>query len=144
MRQLELALLTCIVVGCVPTRAADKSDDPAQWQGTWTMISCIWNGEPQSGDVQWIVDGDHYNIRLDRETGADPYSFTLDARQKRIDVFHHDTPKGTFGGKFKGIYEVKGDSLKVCYDLTGEQYPKSFEAGSGSRQAVYQFQRERR
>jgi len=108
------------------------------------MVSCIWNGESQNGDVQWIVDGDHYNIRLDRQTGTDPYSFKLDASQKHIDVFHHDTPKGTYGGKLKGIYEIKGDALKVCYELKGERYPKSFEAGPGSGQVLYQFQRERR
>ena len=102
------------------------------------------NGESQSGDVQWIVSSDHYNIRLDGNTGTDPYPFQLDPSHKRIDVHHHDTPKGTWGGHLKGIYEIKGDSLKVCYDLKGQQYPQSFDAGQGSGQVLYQFQRERR
>jgi uncharacterized protein (TIGR03067 family) len=155
MRRLELSLLGCLLACCLtscaansnaePTAgAADPAADAANWQGTWKLVSCKWNGEPQPGDVQWIVSGDHYNIRLDGQTGTDPYTFTLDARKKQIDVFHHDTPQGTYGGKLKGIYEINGDSLKICYELTGERYPKSFDAGPGSRQVLYQFQRESR
>ena len=66
---------------------------------------------------------------------------TLDASNKHIDVFHHDTPPGTYGGKLKGIYEIN-DSLTVCYDLTAERYPKSLDAPRGSRQVLYKFRRE--
>lgn len=156
MRRLELALLNCLLACCLtscaanstaePTAgAADPAADAASWQGTWNLVSCQFNGEPEEvGDAQWIVNGDHYNIRLNGTTGADPYTFTLDANTKRMDVFHHETPKGTFGGSYKGIYQITGDTLKVCYDATGKQYPNSFDASFGSRQVVYQFQRERR
>ena len=43
----------------------------------------------------------------------------------------------------KGIYEITGETLRVCYDLTGGRYPKSFDAGAGSGQVVYEFRRER-
>ena len=95
-------------------------------------------------DLRWVVKGDHYTLRLNGQSGEDPYTFKLDHKQKRIDVFHHDTPKGTWGGSLKGIYEIDGNSLKVCYDLKGQRYPKSFEAGRGSGQVVYEFRRERR
>jgi uncharacterized protein (TIGR03067 family) len=94
-------------------------------------------------DLEWIVEGDQYRVRLsgkDQEVGI---RFTLDAAQKHIDAIHHETPRGTYGGKVKGIYNISGNSLTVCYDLTGTQYPKSFEAKRGSRQILYQFQRER-
>jgi uncharacterized protein (TIGR03067 family) len=93
--------------------------------------------------MQWVVEGDHYTIRLEGQSHVDLYPFKLDASQKHIDVNHHDTPKGTYGGKLKGIYEITADSLRVCYDLTGSRYPKSFDARPGSRQVLYQFQRER-
>lgn len=122
---------------------AAAADDRQQWQGTWTMISCIANGDSTDGNVQWVVSGDAYKIRLDGKLGSDPYPFQLDSSKKRIDVNHHDTPPGTWGGKFKGIYEIKGDSLKVCYDLKGQHYPTSFAAGPGSGQVIYQFRRAR-
>jgi uncharacterized protein (TIGR03067 family) len=134
--------MVCLA-GCGTTQAADPAQDAKLWQGTWKMVHCIWNGEPQPGNVQWIVNGDSYVIRLNQQTHTDPYPFKLDAGQKHIDVDHHDTPKGTWGGKLKGIYEISGDTLKVCYDLTGARYPSSFDAAAGSRQVLYEFQRER-
>lgn len=132
----------CCLLGCGPAGSADPADDARLWQGTWTMVSCIWNGEPQPGDVQWIVEGDRYRIRMNGQLQTDPYPFKLDGA-KHIDVNHHETPPGTYGGKLKGIYEIDGDSLKVCYDLTGQRYPTSFDAGPGSRQVLYRFRRNR-
>jgi uncharacterized protein (TIGR03067 family) len=129
------------LAGCGVTRAGDAADDAKLWQGTWKMVSCTWNGQPQPGDVEWVVEGGYYRIRLDRQLHADHYPFRLDANQKHIDVNHHDTPQGTYGGKLKGIYTISGDSLRVCYDLTGRRYPESFDAGPGSQQVLYQFQR---
>ena len=143
MRRTGLILVACLLAGCGVNRAADVADDTRAWQGTWKLVSCVANGESHMADLQWLVNGDHYTIRLDRKTGNDPYTFKLDPQQKHIDVYHHDTPKGTYGGRLKGIYEISGDMLKVCYDLKGQRYPKSFEAGRGSGQVVYQFQRER-
>jgi uncharacterized protein (TIGR03067 family) len=143
MRQLQVVLLSCFLVGCGATRAADKSNDTTNLQGTWKMVSCVWNGEPQNGNVQWVVSGDRYTVQLDGKS-AETSTITLDGSKKHIDVFHHDTPQGTYGGKLKGIYELKGDSLKVCYDLKGQRYPTSFEAGKGSGQVLYQLKREGR
>jgi uncharacterized protein (TIGR03067 family) len=137
-----LVLWSCWLVGCGALGTADTARDARLWQGTWKMVSCTWNGEPQVGDMAWIVEGDYYRMRVNQKTNPDHYQFKLDASQKHIDVYHHDTPPGTYGGKLKGIYEISGNSLKVCFDLTGRQYPKSFDAGPGARQVVYEFRRE--
>lgn len=71
-------------------------------------------------------------------------TFKLDPKPKHIDVFHHETPKGTYGGSQKGIYEIREESLKVCHDLKGQRHPQSFEAERGSGLAVYEFLRVRR
>jgi uncharacterized protein (TIGR03067 family) len=142
MRRLVFISFSCLLAGCGVPQVANDADDTRSWQGTWKLVSCTANGESQMADMQWIVNGDRYTIRLDRKSGEDPYPFKLDAKQKHIDVNHHDTPKGTYGGHLKGIYDVQGNSLKVCYDLKGQHYPKSFDAGRGSGQVMYQFQRE--
>ncbi len=135
------AIWSCLLTGCV-TQGANPAADAKLWQGTWTMVACTWNGEPQPGNVQWIVQGDYYLIRVDRHTNTDHYPFQLDPILKHIDVNHHDTPPGTYGGKLKGIYEISGDKLRVCYDLTGAHYPRSFDARPGSKQVIYEFRRE--
>jgi uncharacterized protein (TIGR03067 family) len=100
------------------------------------------NDAPQMADMLWVVEGDQYRIRYNQHLDEVPVRFKLDASRKHIDATHHETPQGTYGGKLKGIYKISRNSLTVCYDLSGNQYPKSFEAKRGSRQVLYQFQRE--
>jgi uncharacterized protein (TIGR03067 family) len=138
----RLVILGCLIASCRAVSSADSADDIKKWQGTWKLTSCTYDGEPQTADMEWIVDGDHYTIRLNGQSNVDPYMFKLDASRKQIDVFHHETPAGTYGGSLKGIYEISGDSLTVCYDLTDQRYPESFDAKRGSRQVLYQFRRE--
>jgi uncharacterized protein (TIGR03067 family) len=137
-----LLLLGCLLAGCRVGFIADSADDSRSWQGTWRLVACTYDGAPQMTDMEWIVDGDHYTIRLNGQSHEDPYTFKLDGSRKQIDVFHHETPPGTSGGSLKGVYEINGDSLKVCYDVTGQRYPDSFDANRGSRQVLYQFRRE--
>jgi uncharacterized protein (TIGR03067 family) len=121
--------------------AAATAEDTRQWQGTWKLVSAVWNGQAQSADAQWVVDGDHYTVRHDG-TNAEVNPFKLDACNKHIDVHHHDTPKGTYGGSLKGIYEIKGARLRVAYDPTARQYPTSFDSKPGSKQVSFEFMRD--
>ena len=142
MRVGWLLLLGCLLAGCRVASSADSAEDTKKLQGTWKLVSRTYDGEPQAGDMEWIVDGDHYHIRLNGVSNPDPYMFKIDASRKHIDVFHHETPPGTSGGSLKGIYEISDDSLTVCYDLTDQRYPESLDAKRGSRQVLYKFRRE--
>jgi uncharacterized protein (TIGR03067 family) len=137
-----ILLLSFVVVACETPRPVDPFEDLKAWQGTWKMVSATYDGEPQTGDLLWIVQGDQYRTYYQQHLDEVSIKITLDASHKHVDAFHHDTPKGTHGGKLKGIYKVSGDSLTVCYDLTDSQYPTSFEATRGSRRVLYQFRRQ--
>ena len=134
-------VVATLLAGCAAVSSADSAD-PQQWQGTWRLVDAIYDGELQNADMAWVVEGDHYRTRMDGRIQTDLQTFQLDVSRKRIDVFHHDTPPGTYGGSVKGIYKISGDSLTVCYELTGQRYPKSFDAPRGSRQVLYHFRRE--
>jgi uncharacterized protein (TIGR03067 family) len=120
-----LLLFVCLIAGCETVSSPNSADDARKWQGIWKLVSSTYDGEPQTADMEWIVDGNRYAISLNHQSHEDPYTFKLDASRKQIDVTHHETPAGTFGGSLKGIYEVSGNSLTVCYDLTGQRYPES-------------------
>jgi uncharacterized protein (TIGR03067 family) len=126
MRLGWLVLLGCLLAGCKAVSTSDSGDDTKKWQGTWKLVGSTYDGEPQMADMEWMVDGDHYTIRRNGQSHEGPNVFKLDARLKQIDVTHHETPAGTYGGKVKGIYEISGDSLTVCYDLTGQTIPEIF------------------
>ena len=48
------------------------------------------------------------------------------------------------GKTIPAIYEHKGDTLKVCYNLGGQERPTEFKSKSGTRQKMWTFQREKK
>jgi uncharacterized protein (TIGR03067 family) len=55
--------------------------------------------------------------------------------------------KGTKGpnkGKtFPAIYEVKGDTLRVCYDLDGKERPREFKTEKGKKYFLVTYERDK-
>lgn len=63
------------------------------------------------------------------------YRIDASGEVRHIDVW--------YGGKpLKGIYEVKGDTLRVCHVLSGDERPKDFEGGPGRVVWVFERQKE--
>jgi uncharacterized protein (TIGR03067 family) len=48
------------------------------------------------------------------------------------------------GKQLLAIYELDGDNLKVCYDLTGKTRPKEFKTTEGSQLYLATFKREKK
>jgi len=124
-------------------REIDVGHDAKLWQGEWKLVSVSWNGKPDHlDDAHWVVDGDKYDVVVGGKALEQGNKFTLDPDRKRVDVFHHWTPKGTFGGSLKGIYEVSQDRLRVVYDPTARVYPASFDPTPGAKYASFVFERD--
>jgi hypothetical protein len=83
MRLEWLLVLVCLLAGC---KAFSTADDTKKFQGTWKLVGATYDGGPQMADMEWIVDGDRYTIRLDGQQHRDPYMFKLDASRKQIDA----------------------------------------------------------
>jgi uncharacterized protein (TIGR03067 family) len=170
MRTLTILLLAvCILsVGCsrsVPALAATKSsaavaqsspeqststiaEDREQLQGTWKMDRATFNGQLLMNDVRWIFDGDNISIVLNGNYPGMRVPFELgtgDSPNTILLKFFNNplANKGYAGGSFTGIYKLSGDKLRVCYDMTGMKYPKTFDAGKGTNRMIYEFTRER-
>jgi len=130
-------------------QAASDTDDHQKLQGTWKMQGAVFNGQRMMNDVRWIFDGDHLSIVLQGNyQGAVKAEYQLATGESpntiRIKLF--DNPladKGYYGGSYTGIYKLSGDRLKVCYDMTGRQYPANYDAGKGSMRMSYEFTREK-
>jgi uncharacterized protein (TIGR03067 family) len=135
-------VVSCVVFACDTSRPANRiaAGDAGRWQGTWRLVSATQDGEPRMADVWWVVNGDQYTVHLGES--QETWTFTLDPARKQVDANHHTSPPGTSGGKLRGIYGISQDYLLICYDLTGRQYPTSFESRRGSRRVVYRFRRQ--
>jgi uncharacterized protein (TIGR03067 family) len=131
-----------VLAACGVGHVADSAADLKAMQGTWTLTGSTFNGNSVMADLQWIVDGDHYRIRYNRQMDPFPLKITLDAATRHLDAAHDLAPGANPRSEFKGLYEVSGDTLRVCLDLRGQRYPESFDAPAGSKLVVYRFKRQ--
>lgn len=145
----KTARATAGVPGSIEESTQTPADDQQRLQGTWKMERAMFNGQPLMNDVRWIFDGDTLTIVLrgNYQGGVkSPFQLGTGDRPNTILIKYFDNPlanQGYYGGSYTGIYKLSGDKLRVCYDMTGRQYPKSFDAGKGSLRMTYEFTREK-
>jgi uncharacterized protein (TIGR03067 family) len=155
---MKTAALLMLVEGCLLSSppfatAADDAkqhaikQDRKKYQGTWRVVSLQVDGKPAlESDAKKITVVNHvdgtWSIRVDDKEIAKGTS-EIDPTQnpKTIDF----TPsEGSERGKlFLGIYEIKGDSRKLCYAPTGRQRPSEFSSQPGSGHVLVVFEREK-
>jgi uncharacterized protein (TIGR03067 family) len=47
------------------------------------------------------------------------------------------------GKTFPAIYEIKGDTLRICYDLSGAQRPTEFKSVAGTKLYLVTYTRKK-
>ncbi len=111
------------------TSVSFAADNPLD--GTWIIESAVRDGKALDNlkGATRVNKGDSYTItpvKGDAITGK----WKLDAEKKTIDIM---PDAGTFKGKtLLGIFEVSGDTLKICYAEPGKDRPTKFASTEGS------------
>lgn len=125
-RQTVVCLLAALLIGAVTLGAAEPDTEDSN--GTWKPLSAEFAGKPWPqkllDSMKLILKDDNYTV-LVRE-GSDIGTVKCDPTKspKTMDI---TGTKGPNEGKtFMTIYELKGDELRVCYDLSGKSRPTEF------------------
>ena len=124
-----------------------KKSDQQKLQGTWTAKSIEYDGEQVLGDnlkdLQMVISGNKLTVKgegQDIEKYA-KLTFKIDpaTTPKIMDVtVTAGDEKGTV---LEGIYELKGDELKLCVRIIGKDRPAEFKSMGGSQTALAVFKR---
>ena len=132
----------CIALFAVTLLAAeDKKKDTdkkdleklaGKWQPTSMQVGKAKLSDAQLKAITLTMEGDKYKVIAVEEKGPSPDkgSFKIDPKAKpmTMDIKGDEGPNK--GKTFLCIYEVDGDSLKICYDLEGKKRPTEFKADS--------------
>jgi len=112
--------------------------------GAWSMTTSEMNGQKVPDDemkklslVLTMKDGKYTTASAGQQTDAGDYTADEAASPKTFEIKPGEGPrKGTV---MKAIYKLEGDTLTVCYDVAGKEYPKEFktQADDGRLVAVY-------
>jgi len=108
--------------------------DVEKMQGDWTIVQALHNGESADEDkikeAALVFKGSKFTLTMNGETHEVP--FTVDPKKKPKTIDAKPT-NGMFKDKtLLGIYEIKGDDLKMCFSEPGSDRPTEIKSEGGS------------
>ena len=132
-------LYLCLALGAALTAFAD--DDTKLIQGNWLPVQAELAGKPMPAAVLKIISlklaAGKYEVFVGDE--PDRGTYTLDAVTKSMSVT--GTEGVNHGKTFPAIYELKGDTLRICYDLSGAKRPAEFKSLVGTKLYLVTYHR---
>jgi uncharacterized protein (TIGR03067 family) len=142
MRRVLVALfcaLGLVISGSSGTRADDKADVAKEFKkfhGVWTFASVEAGGKKAPADqfkgVTVTFAGDKYTVQKGNEViQVGTQKLDPSKSPKAIDV--KVTEGLQKGAVMLGIYEIDGNTLKVCFDEEGKKRPTEFKSPAGSQ-----------
>jgi uncharacterized protein (TIGR03067 family) len=143
MRTTLVAAIVAVAV-CGAGRADDKAADKEgkMLEGTWQLVEGEVGGRkfpPQvaQGIKLTLSPGKYVVMAESKDEGTVKYF--PDASPKAMEVTGTDGPNK--GKTFPAIYELKGDTLTVCYDLSGKARPAEFKSKPGTQLFLATYKR---
>jgi len=123
-----------VVVASFTVAAADERSDDKAIEGTWLPTKAELAGQPWSeAQVKSfflkLSDG-KYEVSVEGQLDRGTYALDPKATPKAMTITGTDGPNK--GKTFLCIYEFSGDTLRVCYDLSGKKTPAEFATAKGT------------
>lgn len=127
---------------CSPAAwSADK--DNAAIDGTWVPADAELAGKKFPDEVRksikLVVKGDQYIVTVGAERDEGTCKRDPSSKPRAIDITSTFGPNK--GRTILAIYEHDGDTLRVCYDLTGKDRPKDFSTKKGTQLYLVTYKR---
>jgi uncharacterized protein (TIGR03067 family) len=143
MRQILLVLVALISWLPANARGGDGKDDRKLMEGTWLAVEAELGGQKFPDEVRKTVrltlsDG-KYTVKVGEQIDKGTAKLEPTARPKAMDITGTDGPNK--GKTFLAIYELTGDTLRVCYDLAGTKRPAGFKTVKDTQQFLVTYKR---
>ena len=148
MRYSVFVLLALCSLGSI---AQGQKKDPVKKdadliQGVWRGVSSISDGQEtpkaELDVMRLIVKDDRWNYAIGDGppifNPAPKFVLNFDAKLKTIDVV---STKQKGQSLLRGIYEIEGDTMKVCFAVGNAERPKEFTGTAGSKSGITVYKR---
>ena len=123
-----------------------EAQDLKRMQGAWAVTINEAEGkkssdeENKNANVKLVVKEDKYTIYFgDKQYTQGKIKLDPTKKPKAIDAIAADGP---FEGKpMPGIYEINGDTMRVCFAVPGKDRPREFSTAKGSGHSLLTYKR---
>ena len=133
---MKYLLCLCLGLGAsLPGFAAGSPDDAKTLQGTWLPVTAELAAQPMPDSLLKSISLKLDNGKYEASVGtvSDTGTYTLDSAAKPKGMTITGTAGPNNGKSFPAIYELKGDTLRICYDLSGAKRPAEFKTIAGTQ-----------
>jgi uncharacterized protein (TIGR03067 family) len=134
-----------LVASLVFLAAAPSDDDAKAIQGTWKPARAELAGHALSEILTKqitlkLTDG-AYTVTVRDSADRGTYKLDPSTHPKSITITGTDGPNKD--KTFPAIYELDGDTLKICYDLSGKETPKNFKTEPNTKLYLVVYERQK-
>ena len=141
LKQLLAFALVLSLSSSARTGQANDSID-----GTWLPSSVELGGQPFPDEIgktmKLEVKDGKYTVTVGKAVDKGTVKLNPSAKPKAIDITGTEGPNK--GKMIPAIYERNGDTLRICYDLSGKNRPAEFKTEKGTQLFLVTYKREKR
>jgi uncharacterized protein (TIGR03067 family) len=137
-------LAFALVISCLSAAWVDDAKDDAL-EGAWLPSAAELGGKKFPDEVRKTikleVKGDQYTVTVGTKPDRGTCKLNPSANPKALDITGTEGPNK--GKTILAIYERNGDTLRICYDLSGKSRPTEFKTTAGTRLFLVEYKRQK-
>ncbi len=123
----------------------DVKSDTQALQGTWLPATAELGGNKFPDEIlkmiKLVIKDDKYTVTVGTQPDQGTVKLEPSAKPKALTITGTEGPNK--GKTIPAIYELNGDTLRVCYNLGGAERPTAFETKAGTQQFLVTYKREK-
>jgi uncharacterized protein (TIGR03067 family) len=140
-----LLVLLLLLAVALTAGASEKAGDSKDIQGTWLPIEAELGGKPMGNDfitsTTLTLNEGKYEVVVAGASDKGTYKMDATLKRKTIDITGTEGPN--VGKTFPAIYELRGDTLRICYGLGGNARPTEFKSPPGTQHFLVTYKRKK-
>jgi len=142
MKRIESILCIYITMAASLALFADDKDSKSL-QGKWVPVAAQLGGQAMDEAVLKTISLKLENSKYEVFVGEHPDrgTYTTDSTTNPRSITVVGTEGPNQGKTFPAIYELKDDTLRICYDLSGAKRPTEFKSTAGTKLYLVTYKR---
>ena len=143
---MKYLLCICLAVSAsLSAFTANSAGDAKAVQGNWKPVKAELAGQPMTEavlkSISLKLDSGKYEVFVG--DAPDRGTYTIDPATKPKSMTITGTEGPNKGKTFPAIYQLNGDTLRICYDLSGAKRPTEFQSVAGTKLYLVTYNRKK-